>query len=176
MPGGKTAIIKGLRNIYRMVLTSSLMVSVRLFRFVPGLIGQLAAGKRVLWITSNAHVIVDNLNNLDFKHFYGLHDIVHNASINAAPCKPCSGYPASISVDESYADIQEKLVKSEDFDIAFVEAGVTGKLVCHHIKANLDKTAIDIGFMTSALRGDRDHDALLPNKLMHSFVWDPSRS
>lgn len=62
---------------------------------------------------------------------------------------PC---PHMAYVERSYLNIRLKLTEVQDFDLALVGAGVVGKLVCHHIKTVLGRSAIDIGSIMSPLR------------------------
>ena len=150
-------------------------IEVHPFVFVlyPELIGQLARGKRVLWITYGADKIVRNMNDQAFRDYYGLHDITNNDSIEFA--EPYghtygAGFP-KIDMQQAYEDVQQQLVRVSDFDLAFVGAGWIGKVICHHIKTQLGKTAIDIGRMMSALSGLRNRTVF--HFEQHFVVWDP---
>lgn len=126
-----------------------------LFILAPELIGRLAAGKRVLWITYGADVIVSNFNNPAFVDFYGLHGIIDNHAIGTAPPdhNGASAFPKSTTPEQTYAQVQQQLTGVRDFDLAFVGVGVTGKFICHHIKTALGKSAVDIGAMMIPLQG-----------------------
>ena len=149
-------------------------VDAYLFQHVPELIGQLAAGKRVLWITSGADKIVRHMNDSAFRDYYGLHGIIDNDSLEVA--EPGGGhgnaaFPKSVSLEQSYKDIQQQLTKARDFDLALVGAGWVGKPVCHHIKTQLGRAAIDIGAMLGAMAGLRNRTIF--RRRRHFLVWDP---
>ena len=168
-------IADALRNHYQTGIDHAVHVSAYLFMYAPELVGRLATGKRVLWITSEANVIVNNLNDPAFRDFYGLHGIVSNDWINAAPGREDHPLPASVSAQQAYTDIQEQLTRAANFDLALVGAGVTGKPVCHHIKTTLGKSAIDIGIVMSLLRGLRERTQFKRGGQMDFLVWDPAR-
>ena len=148
-----------LRDQYQMEIKPPF--SARLFRFAPELIGQLAQGKRVLWITANAVELVRRMDNPMFRNFYRLHGILSNHYINAAPTddggiRYINPLPVGVSAEQAIADIKQQLSEAPEFDFAVVGAGAVGKVVCHHIKEVCGKSVIDVGFMTSALLGRRD--------------------
>ena len=167
------AIIGALRDHYQVEVDLPVHVSAYLFMYDPEIIGQLAAGKRVLWITADADAIVDNLENPAFRDFYGLHDIAGNTGINTAPGVENNPLPQSVSAEQSCMDIQQQLARTPDFDLALVGTGAVGKPVCHHIKTALGKAAIDIGVAMSLLRGVRDREQLKRGAPMDFLVWDP---
>ena len=179
----RETIIHALQNHYQVELTNSIKIITELFSNMPELVGKLAAGKRVVWITSDADVIVKNLENPAFRDFYGLHDIVANDCVNAAarrgPVHVPGAYPANMSVSMAFEDIRRKL-SGKDFDLALVGVGATGKLVCHYIKTTLGKPAVDIGVCMSYLKGARDRIQLRHNKVgvkylgSNHLVWDPA--
>lgn len=164
-------IISVLRDQYQVEIKSPF--SARLFRFAPELIGQLAQGKRVLWITANAAELVRRMDNPMFRNFYRLHGILSNHYINAAPTDNNNPLPVGVSAEQAIADIKQQLSEAPEFDLAVVGAGAVGKVVCHHIKAVLGKSVIDVGFMTSALLGRRDQTGLFPEGPLNPLVWDP---
>ena len=170
-------IIETFLDRYQTNLEKNPIILKGIFRFNPNLLGQLAVGKRVLWITSDAEKIVSSMNDPDFRDFYGLHGIVDNYYINARPGALTGwerGYPASGSPEESFVEIQEKLFHIPEFDLAFVGVGSVGKCVCHYIKIALGKTAIDIGVMMSALCGRRNRDIFESEGTSAFMVWDPA--
>lgn len=171
------SIIRSLRTHHKVEIDKSVHVSSWLFSYMPELAGKLTSGRRVLWITSDAERIVKNLENPAFRDFYGLHDIAKNDWINAAEPMDSSVYPKHVSVEQAFEDIQHQL-SEKDFDLALVGVGVTGRLVCHHIKTVLGKSAVDIGICMSYLKGARDHPTLRPHDAnsteIHFLVWDPA--
>ena len=167
----RTAILNALRENHQTELNPPLNVGANLIILSPELIGQLARGKRILWITSNAEQIVNNLKHPAFCDFYELHDIAGNIWINIREGGFNSRYPKGGGMYDSYTDIQQQLAQTADFDLAFVGAGLIGKPVCHHIKTRLGKTAIDIGALMSILQGLRNRPTLQPDGLLDFLVW-----
>ena len=171
------SIIRSLKKYHQVEVDNHMQIDAVLFSRMPELVGRLAAGRRVLWITSDADVIVKNLNNPAFRSFYGLHDIANNDWINAAEPEGNSPFPKYISAEKAFADIQQRLPE-KDFDLALVGAGVTGKLACHYIKTSLGKSAVDIGVCMSYFRGSRERNDLRPDGKpdfgKHFLVWDPT--
>ena len=168
------SIIRSLRLHHNVDIDKSVHVSTWVFCYMPELVGKVARGRRVLWITSGAHVIIENLENPAFRDFYGLHDIAKNDRICAAPPKGQSPFPENISVDQAFEVIKQQLPE-KDFDLALVGAGITGKLVCHYIKTSLGKSAIDIGVCMSFFKGSRERVELRAGDRigMQFLVWDP---
>ena len=173
------SFMDSLRRDYGMKFQNPCIVYAWLFQFVPELVGQLARGKRVLWITADAEVIVNNLADPDFRDFYGLHDLAGNDWINAAQPAWDSPFPKHISAQQAFEDIRRQLAAHADFDLALVGAGVAGKLVCHYIKTALGKSAIDVGVFMSYVRGSRERAQLQPGLTEGSafsldcLVWAP---
>ena len=169
----KQEIISVLRDNHQTEIGRTCTFNARLFRFAPELIGQLTRGRRVLWITANAAELVRRLDNPMFRDFYRLHGIISNHYINAAPTDSNNPLPVGVSAEQAIADIKQQLSWAPEFDFAVVGAGAVGKVVCHYIKAVLGKSAIDVGFMTSAMLGRRDQGGLLPGNPLDPLVWDP---
>ena len=167
-------IMDSLRTHYQVEGEQLLTVDPFLFDKTPELIGQLAQGKRVLWITCGADKIVRHMNDPAFRDYYGLNGIIDNDSIEVAtPAGTNSGgpWPKSISLEQSYSDIKQHLTRARDFDLAFVGAGWVGKPVCHHIKKHLGRSAVDIGAMMGAMAGLRNRTIF--RRRRHFLVWDP---
>lgn len=142
-----------LRQHFQVEMDKSLRVSSFLFSHVPELAGRLARGRRVLWIAVRADLIVAHLANPAFRDYNGLHDIAGNDWINVAARDYMPAFPENLEADESLENIKRQLTSHKDFDLALVGAGVVGKLVCHHIKTALGKSAIDIGDLMARLVG-----------------------
>lgn len=174
--GWKESIIDSLRKNHQVTVDQSLHINTHMHRLLPELMGQLATGKKVLWITSGVNTIINNLKDPSFKDYYGFHGIVNSHSIEAAPgekFKHYSTFPVG-EQEHSYADILEKLAGVPDFDLAFVGVGIMGKLACHYIKAVFGKTAIDVGSMMSALQGLRNRSDYIQGGMREYLVWDPA--
>ena len=161
--------IKVLREEYGVEI-NCVRFGANLFMYAPGLIGQLAQNKRVLWITSGADKVVNNLNHAAFRDYYGLHDIVDNDWINTQPAG-YRAYPEG-QWQEAVKNIRQQLLKTSDFDLAMIGVGGVGKLVCHHIKTDFGKTAIDIGAMMSAMQNKNVRTVWREGRWLHP-LWDP---
>ena len=169
----KTGLIDALRDDYQTEVDQSPHVSAFLFYVAPELIGYLAAGKRVLWITHGAENIVKNMKNPAFRDYYGLHDIADNYWINTVG-RRSGPFPAE-NEQNVMADIRQKLSEAQDFDLACVGAGAIGKMTCQHIKTALGKTAIDIGGVMSAMQGVRNYTTFRRGGWLNPLVWDPGQ-
>lgn len=175
--GWRASIIESLRKNYSVEVDKSVHINTHLHRLLPELMGQLATGKRVLWITSGVGTIMDNLKDPAFRDYYGFHDIVDNYSIETVPTRTKNSndpFPAG-DPEQVYADIRQKTAAIENFDLAFVGVGVVGKIICHHIKTELGKTAIDVGSMMSVLQGLRNRNDYVHGGMREYLVWDPAR-
>lgn len=173
-------LISSLRRYYKIEIDKHVLVSSYLFTYVPELIGKLAKGKRVLWITGDADRIVNNFADPEFRNFYGFHDIVSVDYLNAPGGYSGGAYPSHISPEQSLTDIQQQLAGAQDFDLAFVGVGVVGKLVCHHIKSVLGKSAVDVGVFMSFIKGSRERGQLVLANIesedsLAYLVWDPGK-
>lgn len=155
---------------YDIMVNPQILINANLFLLSPQLIGQLGKSKRLLWITSGADQIVRNMDSSAFRDYYELHDVADNSWINCEPGR-CAR-PEKVTVTQSYKDIQRQLDKAPDFDLALVGAGVVGKLVCHYIKHNFEKSAVDVGAIMSALQGLRNRDFFQRGARRDCYVWD----
>ena len=187
--GRSKALIAALRQYHKMEIDKHVLVSSYLFQFVPELVGKLAIGKKILWITEDADVIVNNFADPEFRKFYGFHDIVSVDYLNApgeysaGPSSPHISPEQSltdIQQQQSLTDIQQQLAGAQDFDLAFVGVGVVGNLVCHHIKTVLGKSAVDVGVFMSFVKGSRERGQLSLGGIsswdsLAYLVWDPGK-
>lgn len=152
----KPQLIQTLREYHQIEVDDFALVSSFIFTLAVELIGWLAKDKRVLWINNGADKLVDNLNNAAFKDYYGLHGIMDNHWIDFPAANKIGRIPESVSLRQSCIDTQEKLTQVPDFDLSFVGAGIAGKMICHHIKSDLGKNAVDIGSVLGAMQGRRE--------------------
>lgn len=163
-------------KLYQIDISGIPQIDAHLFHFSTPLIGQLAAGRKILWITYGSDIIVKNMQDPAFRDYYEFYDITHNISMNLAEGTQGSAFPAHVPPDQAYVDIQRQLDKGEDFDLAFVGGGVVGKFVCHYIKHEIGKSAVDIGALASPLLGRRDRSFFGRKQSRGNFVWDPDRN
>ena len=171
----RSMTINTLRQNYQIEVDQIPQIDSYLFYNAPELIGQLAAGKRVLWVTSQSWVIVNNLKNQAFRDYYGLHGIAANDWINTAMTR-LGSLPKYLTPKEAFEDVRNELIRqprTPDFDLALVGVGAVGKLVCHYIKTELSKSAIDIGALMSAMQGVRNRVSFEKGGNRDALVWDP---
>jgi len=68
--------------------------------------------------------------------------------------------------------IYEQLERFDNYDIALIGAGAMANVIATHIQTVYDKTALDVGSLLSAMRGQRNRGHLRKNTKKSFLVFE----
>ena len=134
--------------------------------FRPSVIARIARGRRVLWITHNASVIVRRLNHPAFRRFYGFDEDRNDLALDVVRGRTLPYTP------DTLATVRETCtaIEAHDFDLAIIGMGAAGKMLVRHIAQEMNRPALDAGCILSAMRGDWG-DRLVFQRELKALVW-----
>ena len=134
--------------------------------FRPSVIARIARGRRVLWITHNASVIVRRLNDPAFCHFYGFEEGRNDLALDVGRGRTLPDTPDTLATVRQTCTA----IEAHDFDLAVVGMGAAGKMLVCHISQEMKRPALDAGCILSAMRGDWG-DRLVFQRELKALVW-----
>ena len=126
-------------------------------------------GRRALWITHRADVIVRRLKDPAFCEFYGFETGRDDRHLTCVPRGRTLPYVEAS--EAGYLGLLETVCREADaqaFDVAVIGMGAIGKMVAHHI-ASKGRTAFDAGCILSAMRSEPDR--VVFTKELKQLLW-----
>ncbi|HEV7402355.1 MAG TPA: hypothetical protein VGO11_05490 [Chthoniobacteraceae bacterium] len=143
------------------------VISAVLPLYRPSIIARIARGRRVLWVTHKAGVIVHRLKFAAFCECYGFDEGRADAALDTVP-----GRTLPNDTPDPLAKAREicAAIEAQEFDLAIVGMGALGKLLVRHVAQEMRRPALDAGCILSAYRGDWG-DRLVFQRELKDLVW-----
>jgi hypothetical protein len=135
--------------------------------FRPSVIARIARGRRVLWVTHKASVIVHRLKFPEFCQFYGFEEGRADAALDTVQGRTLpDNTPDVLALARQLCAAME----AHAFDLAIIGMGAVGKLLVRHVAHEKHRPALDAGCILSAYRGDWGDRIVFQNELKE-LVW-----
>lgn len=144
------------------------VVSARIFLLATELLPSLINNKTVLWINFEAHKFPVLLEDEKYRNYYMLENIT-SISIDIPDGMVV---PYDVNIVETQNIIIQRLIDLEQhFDVAVIGAGPMANYLCIFIRDILNKSAIDVGCLLSAMRGQRNRRGFKKGENFEYLVW-----
>jgi hypothetical protein len=143
------------------------VISAILPLFRPSIVARIALGRRVLWVTHTAGVIVHRLKFAEFCRFYGFDEGRADSALDVVQGRTLPDHtPDPLAMARETCAAIERF----EFDLAIIGMGALGKLLVRHVAQEMQRRAVDAGCILSAFRGDWG-DRLVFQRELKELVW-----
>ena len=146
------------------------VISASIFNIAPEFLGEIVSNRNILIINFEAHRFIRLFKDENFCNYYGFKNV--NCECLDIPDGRGGYLYDGSSMDSIVNQVYDQLDKFDNYDIALIGAGAMANVIATYIQTVCSKTALDVGSLLSAMRGQRNRGHLRKNGKKSFLVFE----